>query len=190
MDYHITPTGNAWHSFADELRSDTLLQAAAIDEHRRIYTRCFENDLAANHALPIMTHAFRRLDQWRVFLLLTPWMLARLFVPDADPGLRIPPEWDAQTCSGREYQVIGPAFDLPLLTGKQRAHLNYSPVIGHYLLHPLILSMTNFGAAEEVFAAWNRVIELRNLNLERVQKRNPLQEEITRRELFTGAFRG
>ena len=189
MDYRIIPSGNAWHSFPEELQSDTLLQTAAIDEHRRIYTRYFTDDLAANHALPIMTHAFRRLDQWRVFLLLTPWMLARLFVPDADPGLRIPAEWDAQTRSEREYQVIGPAFDLPLLTGKQRAHLNHSPVIGHYLLHPLILSMIGFSAPEEVFAAWSRVIEIRNRNLEIVRKRNPLQEEITRREFFTGAFK-
>jgi len=189
MDYPITPAERSWQAVPDALQDDALLQAVLVDEHRLIYTRCFLDDPAANHALPIMTYAFRRLDQWRVFLLLTPWMLARLFVPDRDPGLQIPPEWQAQTRKGHDYQVIGPTFELPLLTGKQRAHLNYSPVIGHYLLHPLILSMMNFNTPEEAFTAWNRVIETRNRNLEKMQHQNPLQEEITRREFFTGIFK-
>ncbi|MCB1751149.1 MAG: [NiFe]-hydrogenase assembly chaperone HybE [Gammaproteobacteria bacterium] len=179
---------NDWQTAADELRNDTLLQAAVVDEHRRIYSRYFLHDPAANHVLPVMTHAFRRLEQWRVFLLLTPWMLSRLFIPDGAPGWRIPPDWQAHNRRDRDYQVIGPTFELPLLTGKQRAHLNYSPAIGHYLLHPLILSMLNFSCAEEAFTAWNRVIETRNRNIEKLQKRNPLQQEITRREFFRGIF--
>lgn len=179
---------NLWQTVPDELRNDSALLATVENEHRLIYTRYFKNDLAANHDLPIMTHAFRRLGQWRVFLLLTPWMLARLFVPDSDPGLPIPPDWQPQARIGRDYQVIGPIFDLSLLIGKQKAHLNHSPAIGHYLLHPLILSMLNFQAPEEVFAAWNQVIETRNRNLKKMEKHNPLQEEITRREFFNGIF--
>lgn len=122
-------------------------------------------------------------------LLLTPWMLARLFVPDNDPGHVIPPEWQSQARIGRDYQVIGPPFEIPLLTGKQRAHLNYSVAIGPYLLHPLILSMLNFSTPEDAFTAWNRVIETRNRNMEIMQKQSPLQEEITRREFFSGIFK-
>lgn len=108
---------NDWQTAADELRNDTLLQAAVVDEHRRIYSRYFLHDPAANHVLPVMTHAFRRLEQWRVFLLLTPWMLSRLFIPDGAPGWRIPPDWQAHNRRDRDYQVIGPTFELPLLTG-------------------------------------------------------------------------
>lgn len=48
--------------------------------------------------------------------------------------------------------------------------------------------MLNFSCAEEAFTAWNRVIETRNRNIEKLQKRNPLQQEITRREFFRGIF--
>ncbi|MCP5442501.1 MAG: [NiFe]-hydrogenase assembly chaperone HybE [Chromatiaceae bacterium] len=185
----MKPAGGSWQPVPAELESDKALQAAVVEEHRRICIQYFADDLSANHALPILTHAFRRLDEYRVFLLLTPWMLARLFVPDSDPGLQIPPEWHAEARIGRDYQVIGPAFEIPLLTGKQRAHLNYSAAIGHYLLHPLIFSMLNFNTPEEAFAAWNRIIETRNRNIEKMQKRNPLQEEISRREFFSGIFK-
>lgn len=179
---------HGWRLVAGDLLDDATLQAAVIHEHRRLYSRYFRDDFGVNHELPIMTHAFRRLEQWRVFLLLTPWMLARLFFPDRDPGLEIPPEWSANAREGAEYMVMGPTFDLPLLTGKQRAHLNYSAKLGHYLLHPLILSMTSFTTPAEVFSAWNRVIEARNKNLELLQKQNPVQEEISRREFFTTLF--
>ncbi len=184
----MNPAEGSWQPVPEELKDDSILLAAVVDEHRQIYTKYFTDDLAVNHGLPVLTHAFRRLDEWRVFLLLTPWMLARLFVPDNDPGLRIPPDWYAQARISRDYLVIGPTFELPLLTGKQKAHLNHSAAIGHYLLHPLILSMTDFNNPEEAFTAWNRVIETRNRNMEKMQKRNPLQEEITRRELFSGLF--
>ena len=177
-----------WQTVPEALQNDNALLTTVTEEHRRIYTSYFKYDLAVNHALPIMTHAFRRLEQWRVFLLLTPWMLARLFIPDRDPGLPVPPDWQPQACIGRDYQVIGPVFDLSLLIGKQKAHLNHSPAIGHYLLHPLILSMLNFQTPQEVFAAWNQVIETRNRNLQQMEQRNPLQEEITRREFFNGLF--
>lgn len=186
----MNTTTSGWQSVSDTLHDDTSLLTAVREEYLHIYTSYFADELDINHQLPILTHAFRRLEQWRVFLLLTPWMLARLFVPDDDPGIQLPPEWLASACVGREYQMLGPSVELALLTGKQRAHLNYSPLIGHYLLHPLILSMSGYTTPEEVFSAWNRVIQARNQNLERMHKRNPLQEEITRRELFSGLFRG
>lgn len=174
-----------WQTVPEALQNDSALLTTVTEEHRRIYTSYFKYDLAVNHALPIMTHAFRRLDQWRVFLLLTPWMLARVFVPNRDPGVSVPAEWRASVRQGRPYRVIGPGCDLDLLSGRQRAHLNFAPRIGHYLIHPLILSMLEFQTAEQVFAAWNRVIVTRNDNIKRLGRTNPQQEEISRREFFS-----
>lgn len=179
-------TSHHWQSVPNELKDDEALLSAVVEEHRLIYDKYFRGDLEVNHQLPVMTHAFRHLNQWRVFLLLTPWMLARLFVPDNPPDIEVPAEWRAETRKGLPYTVIGPTFNLDLLTGKQQAHLNYSVAIGHYLLHPLILSMASYRTPDEVFRAWNQVIEARNENIKKMQKQNPQHEEISRREFFSG----
>lgn len=181
-------TNDQWQSVPHELKDDDALLAAVVEEHLQIYHKYFQDDLEINHQLPIITHAFRRLDQWRVFLLLTPWMLTRVFVPDHPPGIELPVQWRAEARQGCAYTVIGPTFNLNLLTGKQKAHLNYSSNIGHYLLHPLILSMNSFQTPNEVFRAWNKVIEARNENLEKMQQQNQQHKEISRREFFSGIF--
>ncbi|MCB1858991.1 MAG: [NiFe]-hydrogenase assembly chaperone HybE [Gammaproteobacteria bacterium] len=174
-----------WQVIPPELEDDGALIAAFLEEFQRTYQASFEGASEVNHQLPIITHAFRQLGEWRVFLLLTPWMLARVFVPNRDPGVSVPAEWRASVRQGRPYRVIGPGCDLDLLSGRQRAHLNFAPRIGHYLIHPLILSMLEFQTAEQVFAAWNRVIVTRNDNIKRLGRTNPQQEEISRREFFS-----
>ena len=181
-------TNDQWQSVPDELKDDDALLAAVVEEHRQIYDRYFRDELELNHQLPVMTHAFRRLGQWRVFLLLTPWMLARVFVPDNPPDIKLPVKWRAKARRGHAYTVIGPSFKLDLLTGKQKAHLNYSSNLGHYLLHPLILSMSSFQTPNEVFRAWNKVIEARNENLEKMQQQSQQHKEISRREFFSGVL--
>lgn len=178
-----------WQGVAEGLRDDTALLLAVQAEYRRLYERCFRDDPAVNHRLPVITHAFRRLGRWRVFLLLTPWMLARLLVPDEPPDIEIPADWRPAARRGAPYTMIGPAFSLELLTGRQKAHLNYSTAIGHYFLHPLVLAMAPFPTPEAVFGAWNDVIAARNANLEKMRRQNPQQEEISRREFFSGGFR-
>lgn len=178
-----------WQSASDEVGDDEALQTAVLEEYTKIYRTCFQGDPDMNHRLPVMIHAFRHLQEWRVFLLLTPWMLARVFVPDVDPGIAVPTEWRAADRKNQPYRVIGPAFDLDLLTGRQKAHLNFSPRIGHYMIHPLILSMLEFETPDQVFAAWNQVISTRNDNLERLGIPNPQQEEISRREFFLSVLR-
>jgi len=175
-----------WKSFPEALRDDDQLQAAVLEVHETLYRDCFMDDPGVNHRLPVRVQAFRRMGPWRVFLLLTPWMLSRIFIPDSDPGIEIPGEWCKEARAGQPYRVIGPACSLELLTGRQKAHLNYSNRLGHYLLHPLILSMKDFQTPEEAFRAWNRVIETRNENLRKLEQRSPQQEEITRREFFKG----
>ncbi len=179
-------TNDHWQLIPDELNDDAALVTAVEEEHRLIYARYFRDELEVNHRLPVMTHAFRRLQQWRLFLLLTPWMLTRVFIPDTPPDIEIPVDWRAKARKGRAYRVIGPTLDLNLLSGKQKAHLNYSSNIGHYLLHPLILSMSKFHTPEEVFRAWNKVIEARNRTIKKMQKQNPQHNEISRREFFSG----
>jgi hypothetical protein len=181
-------TNDQWQPVPGKLKDDDALLAAFVQEHLQIYDRCFRDELEINHQLPVMTHAFRRLGGWRVFLLLTPWMLSRIFVPDDIPDIELPANWRATARQGSAYTVIGPTFKLDLLTGKQKAHLNYSSNTGHYLLHPLILSMSGFQTPNEVFRAWNRVIETRNENLEKMQLQNRQQQEISRREFFSGAL--
>ncbi|MES9859134.1 MAG: [NiFe]-hydrogenase assembly chaperone HybE [Sedimenticola sp.] len=129
------------------------------------------------------------LDHWRGFLLLTPWMLARIFVPDNPPDSEIPAEWRAEACRASTYTVMGPTVSLDLLTGKQKAHLNYCTNIGHYLLHPLILTMNNFETPGDVFTPWNKIIEARNANLEQMQRENLQHKEISRRAFFSGLRR-
>lgn len=182
-------TGARWQSVPEELKDDDALLTTVVEEHRLIYDRYFRDELEVNHQLPVMIHAFRHLGEWRVFLLLTPWMLARIFVPDNPPDIKIPGEWQAKVRQELAYKVIGPTFKLNLLTGKQKAHLNYSANIGHYLLHPLILNMSEFRTPNDVLRAWNKVIEARNENLEKMQHQNSQHKEISRREFFSGVFR-
>ncbi|MES9899697.1 MAG: [NiFe]-hydrogenase assembly chaperone HybE [Sedimenticola sp.] len=175
-----------WQLAPDELKDDDALLSAVVEEHRLIYERYFRDEPEISHQMPITTHMFRRLGEWRVFLVLTPWMLARVFVPDNPPDIELPTSWGAEARQGLAYTVMGPTFKLDLLTGTQKAHLNYSSGFGHYLLHPLILSMNDYETPSEVFMAWNGVIESRNENLKKMQRKNQQQNEITRREFFSG----
>ncbi|MCP3868107.1 MAG: [NiFe]-hydrogenase assembly chaperone HybE [Gammaproteobacteria bacterium] len=175
-----------WQGIPETLLDDEKLLAAVIEEHEAIYRRYFLQEPGVNHQLPIRLQSFRRIDSWRLFLVLTPWMLARCFIPDSDPGIPVPDEWLPDARAGRPYQVIGPTCQLELLTGKQKAHLNYSPALGHYLLHPLVLSMSDYESPEAIFQEWNVVIETRNENLKKLRQRSRQQEEITRREFFRG----
>ena len=137
-----------------------------------------------NLALPVEIRALRRIDTWRVLLLLTPWMLARLLFPDEEPELEIPPGWSADERRNADYIVLGPSLGIDLLGQSQQAHLNYHPRLGHYLLQPICLDMKPYASADAVFEAWNQVIRIRDENMEKARRDCPLQKEISRRELF------
>jgi hypothetical protein len=146
-------------------------------------------DALGNPALPVLARAVRRNEGWCVFLVLTPWMLARVFLPQESPALRLPSGWDAIERAGESYQVIGPAVDLVLSTGTQRAHINYDPVLGHYLVQPLVQAMAQFDSAEAVFGAWNTVIATRDRVMAEQQRDCPWQREVSRREFFSRLMR-
>ncbi len=163
---------------------DDALAKAVVARFQVIDEECFAGDPFANHALDVEVRALRRMEGWCVFLLLTPWMLARLFVPERDPGLAVPADWRASARADAPYVVIGPAVEVSLLGGAQRAHINHDPVIGHYLIQPLVQAMEKFAVADAVFGAWNEVIATRLRVMEQQQRECPWQRELSRREFF------
>ena len=175
---------DGWQCLPPELAGDEPFLAAVTELHRELYQHRFSHDPAVNPALGIEIRAFRRTGEWRIFLLLTPWMLARVLVPDCDPGIEIPSSWRAETRRKEEFRLLGPTVSLDLLGQQQSAHLGHHPQLGHYLLQPLAMNMEGYRSADEVFAAWNRVIRTRDENMAKTQRDCPWQKEVSRREFF------
>ncbi|KRT56277.1 Protein of unknown function (DUF3457) [endosymbiont of Ridgeia piscesae] len=172
-----------WLLCGVQLEETPFLQAV-IDAHQTIYQEHFADELMLNHQLGIQLRAYRELDDWRLLLILTPWMLSRLIFPRSDPGIPIPAAWQQQQREEAEYQLLGPAVELAMLGQNQRAHLNYYPQLGHYLLQPIALNMQQYDSAEAVFEAWNEVITTRDQNMKKLQRDCPWQKELSRREFF------
>ncbi len=181
--------GRGWRLSPPGLKDDAAFVDAVRNLHEGVYQSYFAADAAANHALGVQLRAFRRLDNWRLLLVLTPWMLSRLLAPDRDPGLAIPAKWEEECRADADYQVLGPQLKLEILGQSQQAHLNYATSLGHYLLQPIALNMAMYDSAEAVFEAWNQVIRTRDENMEKHRKDCSWQKEISRRELF-GRLRG
>jgi hypothetical protein len=169
---------------------DAELAAAVEARFRHIYLASFANELCCNRDLPIQLRALRRVEEWRVFLLLTPWMLVRMFLPRHDPGIALPDGWTSEERSDRHYVVIGPTLDVVLASGRQQAHLNHDPELGHHLVQPLVLTMEQYPDAESVFAAWNDVIATRDRVMAEQQRDCPWQKEVSRREWFSQMLGG
>jgi hypothetical protein len=173
-----------WQPTPARLREDSALIAAVRSLHQDLYRTRFAGVPGVNDRLGVQVRAFRRLESWRVMLVLTPWMLARLLFPDREPGLAVPGEWLAEVRRGPEYQLLGPGVRFELLGQSQRAHLNHSPRVGHYLLQPIVLDMSPYADAREVFAAWSQVIRVRDENMAHHRRHCPLQQELSRREFL------
>ena len=179
---------SSWQLGSSPAGDDQAVIAAVSKSFGEIYTKYFSNELQVNHNLPIEIRAFRRNDGWCVFLLLTPWMMARVFLPERDPGLPIPSGWNAEERFSAPFLVIGPQLEFTMLGEKLKAHLNYLPELGHFLLQPLVLSMEPYESASAVFAAWDEVIKKRDQVMEEQKRECGWQKEISRRE-FLGFLR-
>jgi len=175
---------DAWQTLPPELTADDALARAVLDAHEDILRGQLSGDPMLKLGLPVEIRALRRIDAWRVLLLLTPWMLARLLFPDEPPGLAVPPGWSAGERRDAPYLVLGPSLSFDLLAQPQQAHLNYQRRLGHYLLQPICLDMGPYENADAVFTAWDQVIRIRDENMEQARRDCPLQKEISRRELF------
>lgn len=174
----------AWELGASPRSGDQAVIAAVEDAFGAIYRDWFSAEFLVNHDLPVEVRAFRRSDGWCVFLLLTPWMMARVFLPERDPGLPVPAGWSAAERAAAPFLVIGPLLDFTILGGGQKAHLNYLPELGHFLLQPLVQSMERFASADAVFAAWDEVIKTRDRAMEEQKRECGWQKEVSRREFF------
>jgi len=177
-----------WKLGALPENDDQAVIAAVGKSFGEIYRRHFSNEFHVNHNLPIDIRAFRRSDGWCVFLLLTPWMMARVLLPERDPGLPVPAGWSADERAAAPFLVIGPQIEFTLLGETLKGHLNYLPELGHFLLQPLVQSMAQYESAGAVFAAWDEVIKTRDRVMEEKKRECGWQKEVSRRE-FLGFFR-
>ena len=151
--------------------------------HREIYDQYFAKDPMVNSTLGFQLHGYRHTEQWRIVLILTPWMLSRLLFPEQPPDIEIPDGWSAAERMGADYQLLGPCVNLDW---QGKAHLNYHPQLGHYLLQPIALNMQPYATPDEAFRAWNDVIKTRDENMQQMQRECPWQQEVSRREFLGG----
>jgi hypothetical protein len=179
----------AWEVGDAVLHDDQAVATAVTQCFEEIYRCQFRDEWLVNHDLPTEVRAFRRMEGWCVFLLLTPWMMSRLFLAERDPGIVIPAEWRSGNRANAPYEVIGPALSFKLLGNTQQAHLNHAPMLGHYLVQPLVQSMERFASADDVFDAWNDVIRTRNRVMEEQKRECGWQKEVSRREFFARLVR-
>ncbi|MBF0262602.1 MAG: [NiFe]-hydrogenase assembly chaperone HybE [Magnetococcales bacterium] len=177
-------TENRWRvtTLADE-----ALMAETAEQYRGILARHVTAEWCANEALPIATRFYRDDPPWRIFLLLTPWMLARLFFARECPdGLALPQsgktvaEWTEEA----ELYQLGPVFSFVMHGQTQKAHLQSSAVLGHFLLQPLILNMEPYTCADGAFAAWSDTVVRRDALMASMKRHCGWQKEVSRRELF------
>jgi hypothetical protein len=186
MAAQMTPLlQSGWRGLPPERADDAAFIETLLELHALLFDDHFAGDPEANESLGIEVRAFRRLEGWRVALVLTPWMLARLLIPDRDPKIPLPPEWCAEAREEATYQALGPQVGFSLLGQDQQAHLNYHAWLGHYLIQPIALNMGAYESPEAVFEAWSNVIRTRDENMARHRKDCPWQQEISRRELFS-----
>ncbi len=176
---------SSWIPGPQCLHQDDSLKTLVTNVFADVYERSFADDPLINHRLPIEIRALRDIEDWRVFLLLTPWMLSRIYLRTEEASINVPPAWQVENRIGEPYLVVGPQVGFCLLEHEQLAHLNYHPELGHYLVQPLILHMEGYANAEQAYQEWNTVIETRNENMRKRQAECRCQEEISRREFFT-----
>lgn len=174
-----------WITSPESLQQDDTLHSRVTEVFRDIYDQAFADELMANHALPVEIRAIRDIEEWRVFLLLTPWMLSRIYLRFEPGYIPVPEEWRAGNRAGQPYLVLGPPVSVTVLGQEQKSYLNYHPQLGHYLIQPLILRMEPFASTRAVYEAWNGVIRTRNENIRQRRLECQWQQEVSRREFFT-----
>ncbi|MBF0160539.1 MAG: [NiFe]-hydrogenase assembly chaperone HybE [Magnetococcales bacterium] len=170
---------------------DQALLASSVEIYASLYQQLlqrgdWDNQLipSYNPVIPIVTHSFRHREGWRIFLLLTPWMLTRLLLPMRDPGLSLPNQQQKDT-----LMLLGPLLEVDLLGQRQKAHLQYHPLLGHYLIQPLIQSLHKYSDADAVLSAWSTIVDTRDTLIRQHDRHCKWQQDVSRREMFSGLLR-
>lgn len=179
-----TGSSPPWRLFASAWDDSTFLDNV-LETYQRIYAG-LPREMATKDTLPIEIRALRRVGDWRVLLLLTPWQLARLLFPMRPPSIAEPLVLDNL---GMSPTALGPAIGLDILSGRERAHVAFEPRLGHYFQQTLIHDMRRFETPDAAFAALRAVIEVRDRNIAALQKQCAWQEDVSRREFFSRLVR-
>ncbi len=181
-----------------------LLQAESLEDarekvlaaFRQIQEQNFRDGFGINPALSVELCGWQERGGWYEGLLLTPWMLAHLYVPQTIPPEPLPEGWEAaDTRRDAAYLVIGPAIDFDIGEERPTAHLNYEPALGHYCLQPLVQALAKYPDAQAVYAAWETVLASRARTRQQMledqeQQCQQQQRPLSRREFMTRWIRG
>ncbi len=142
-----------------EARFDALLEALH---------RIGESQLAnADFVQPSIGYDYRGLhtaDEWDIGYVLTPWMLAHIFLPrrpPAPPSAVLPADWHANVRKNKLFQLLGPALDFVVGEEMPSLHVQWIADFGHFLFQPLILKLSRYSDAEAVWKAQSDVLEAR-----------------------------
>ncbi len=177
-----TASDPGWQTYPEPGDSKKQLLDTVLEVYHDLYRSHFKGALLVNDTLPLQIRAYRKTEKWSIFLLLTPWMMSRIFITEIDPGIEPPADWAA---GERDFVVLGPIHTFSILGEDQKAHLNYHPRLGHYLIQPLVQSMEGYPDADSVFTAWKEVIDRRDRFIREQRRECAWQQEVSRREFFT-----
>jgi len=157
------------------------LPDALVDAFANVYSEDFANALmGVNHRLTTEVRGFQLKAQWAQAGLLTPWMLAIVYLPlnpQALDSLVCPDDWVTPLPANLPYQVVGPLMTLQIGDKAYPAHLNFHPQLGHYWLRPLVQNMARYANNDQAFDAWSEVLAFRKAVREQMQAQASAQAE-------------
>jgi len=118
--------------------------------------------MGINHQLKVEVRGWHVKDNWAMGVLLTPWMLTKIYIPLSAPDdIAIPADWQADARQNAPYVVIGELMTLTIDGQTHTVHINYHPTLGHYCVQPLVQKMNTYADNESAFAAWGEVLKFR-----------------------------
>lgn len=167
-----------WRVYLPALHDDVALRAYIVTMFENGYDFISPLIIGRNPSLSVRIYSFRRLGVWRVPLVLTPWMLSNLFIPDENPDLALPDH-----PADEQYALLGPLIQFIVLGTQHKAHLQYDSKLGHYLLQPLVLGMEHYADAQSVLTAWKKTMRQSTQRQSSRLGRN--KGVVSRREFFT-----
>jgi hypothetical protein len=148
-----------------------LIDSAALNDLpellEKTFSQLYNDDFAdammgINHKLKAEIRGWHVKDNWAMGVLLTPWMLTKIYIPLTTPEtISIPTGWSAEERQAMPYVVIGPLTTLTIDEQTHTVHLNYYPKLGHYAVQPLVQKMDSYADNEAAFAAWGEVLAFR-----------------------------
>ena len=103
-------------------------------------------------------------DEWDIGYVITPWMLAHVFLPrrpPPPPSAALPAQWHAKARKDKPFQLLGPALDFVVGEEMPSLHIQWIAGFGHFMFQPLILKLSRYPDAEAVWKAQSDVLAAR-----------------------------